>query len=181
MFGSKDFILNFEQNEHAGSFDIKRLLQQTKQISQIIAYIWLDEGNQYVCKELDARFRDVDKLTKLLFSRESDPEYDLLKMVFEHHSNAILPIFNDAELEIYDFKILLNQYEGKITDAPPDSGKFLTMWIPYPPRPQISSQRNQPDGPIAPIYKEDLEQWVQDHSDQPPYRASNPYIPTTCS
>ncbi|ESA34862.1 hypothetical protein N836_15715 [Leptolyngbya sp. Heron Island J] len=185
MFGTRNFLVSVHDpdKKHTDEIDIKRLLRQTKQISQIIAYTWLDEDKD-VCKNLDDCFKDPKRLKKLLYAYDaSSNEYKWLEKVFKDQEGPSLPIFSRDEIDsdIYEFKVLHSQFEGKITDADPGSKSILTMWIPYPPCPQISDKPNEPGEAIAPIYKGDLEEWIKDPSDEKPYYAKNPYIPTTCS
>ena len=199
MFGTRNFLINAQvldqkttQNldiKATNEIKIKDLLRQTKQISKIIAYTWLDKDKD-VCKNLDDCFKDPthQKLKKLLYAEdESSKEYQWLKKVFEDQKGGPhLPIFSPDEIkaEIYEFKVLHDQFEGRITDAAPRAEgpqPLLTMWIPYPPCPQVSDSPNVPGAPVAPIYKGDLEKWITDPLDNNCYYAQNPYIPTTCS
>ena len=183
MFVTKSFVHKAEKVLKEGKenqIGIKKLMRQTKQISQIIAYIWFDGGDREVCNHLDECFKDINKLVELFNAKEGSPEYTWLKTVFKGQEH-LLPIFCEEELKLYDFKLLIGQYEGVISDTEPGSDKFFSLGIPYPPSPRISDKPKPPEGPVAPIYREELEEWIQADSDKPPYHSDNPYIPTTCS
>ena len=174
---------------------LQDLLIKTKKISQVISYIWLHDDETSL--ELDKRFKDPKKLRKLLLAHEDDhvdptkpnEDYELLKKVFStyNHDDA-LPIFDKSDRAIYDFKLIFNQYEGYLGDAPniETSKKLITMAIPYPPRPQIYDDisHKQPDPPLSkndPLRASTLEKWLKDAPDKAPfYDRDNPYIPSTC-
>lgn len=193
MFGSRRFVVSTNKqlvkkkkgNQSEVPFDgyVKRLMEQSKKISQVIAYIWLNE-NDPTAAALDQYFKAPAKLDDLLFAQPGSKEYDLLKPVFRGKENA-LPIFDLSERPYYTLKVIFDQFEGSISDASLESEEVLTMWIPYPPRPQIVDDSHLPQGQLAtaaPLKTSELQDWINQPSDQPPYYyETNPYIPTTCS
>ena len=109
MFGTRNFLVNFHDpdKKHTDEIDIKRLLRQTKQISQIIAYTWLDEDKD-VWKNLEDCFKDPKRLKKLLYAYDaSSDEYKWLEKVFKDQEGPSLPIFSRDEIDsdIYEFKV----------------------------------------------------------------------------
>ena len=187
-----------EHIEHQRRY-LQRLYQQSKQISQIIAYIWrwgdAEEApeKKRVANELRSYFESPtsqsigDNLKKLFGADPTqgkpefpDPAY-LLKQVFYEdgldNSNYIFPIFDTYELGEqqdglgYSFEITFSNFEGEIIDADNNDPQILKMIIPYPPRPQL--------GEIT-LTQETLDNWIENR-DPNRYFSENPYIPLTCS
>ncbi|NEQ36400.1 MAG: hypothetical protein F6K40_08995 [Okeania sp. SIO3I5] len=180
---------------HSVSF-IRRLYQQAKQISQIIAYIWRWDDEERpenaeqknTANELKVYFTKPttgnevgDNLKKLFRASPQCPgkEWDLLKAVFGPNINEqyIFPIFDKFELgEIntklgYLFHININSFNGVIKDPTLNNPCLLMFEIPYPPRPLIGNTT---------VTKEDLEDWIANREEDT-YFSENPYIPATCS
>ncbi|CBN54734.1 MULTISPECIES: hypothetical protein [Kamptonema] len=165
---------NSPDSNVTGNF-VKRILVQSKKLSHLIVHIWL---NRPGASELDKYFKQSQNLSKLLLA--SDPnsvEYKLLRNIFQPQD---IPIFNEEEGFYYSFKVTVNQFEGSLDDplpgqaANPGEKGVFTMWIPYPPRPEISTD------PIASLHPSELEEWLKSPVNHPPYfYAANPYIPTS--
>ncbi len=159
-----------------GNF-VKRLLVQSKKLSHLVVHIWL---NRPGASELDKYFKQSQNLSKLLLASDKNSvEYKLLRNVFEEKD---IPIFNEEEGHYYSFRVNVDQFEGSLDDplpgqaANPGEQAVLTMWLPYPPRPEISTN------PGAPIHPSELEGWLNSPVNESPYfYAENPYIPTSCS
>ncbi|WP_449418798.1 hypothetical protein [Phormidium nigroviride] len=182
---SKQFLVNGEKllthknyvPSGPGNF-VQNLLVQSKKLSQIIAYIWLNKTH---AKILDDYFKETGdkKLVTLLtaHNKSAPPELlEALKDVFHDQPSNALPIFSEEEAQHYSFRVDVNKFQGAITDPYPGDDGILTLWIPYPPLPKISEKAN------APINPNELEGWLSQPSNQPPYiYVDNPYIPTTSS
>jgi hypothetical protein len=188
MVGSRQFIANAgivvdaiakskngSGSSETGNF-VKRILVQSKKLSHLIVHIWLNKAG---ASELDKYFKRSQNLSKLLLaSKDNNPkEYELLRNVFEDKD---LPIFNEEEGHYYSFRVTVDHFEGSLDDplpgqsANPGEQEVFTMWIPYPPRPEIS------EAPAAPINPSELKEWLKSPINQPPYfYAENPYIPTS--
>lgn len=188
MVGSRQFIANagivaeaIKSKKGSGSSEtgnfVKRLLVQSKKLSHLVVHIWLNKAG---ASELDKYFKQSQNLSKLLLATKDNPkEYELLRNVFEDKD---LPIFNEEEGHYYSFRVTVDQFEGSLDDplpgqaANPGEQGILTMWIPYPPRPEIS------ETPAAPLNPSELEGWLNSPVNESPYfYAENPYIPTTCT
>lgn len=133
MFGTRELVLHAQdisaslseeslQSSEAPHLNfLSRLYQQSKQISQIIAFVWRwaddmhddpeSKAKRQAAKKLKKYFEhptldnaDIDGQLKKLFKAKRDPDGDeedkLLHAVFGHHqnSNLIFPIFNSFEL-----------------------------------------------------------------------------------
>ncbi|WP_449418799.1 hypothetical protein [Phormidium nigroviride] len=173
-----------------------RLYQQSKQISQIIAYIWRwaddhspeNTERQAVASQLHKYFThptqrigNLGGQLKKLFGAKPDPNGDiegrLLYAVFAplDNPNFIFPIFSEFELgEIdprlgYLLDVNLNSFHGVIEDPTKNAPALLKFVIPYPPRPQL--------GELT-VTTTELEEWV-DNKEPRNFFADNVYIPTT--
>ena len=174
-----------------------RLYQQSKQISQIIAYIWrwADDNSpehrerQAVAIQLHKYFThptqrmgNVGGQLKKLFGANPDPngtlEARLLYAVFAplDNPNLIFPIFSEFELgEIdprlgYLLDVDLNSFHGALEDPTKNAPELFKFVIPYPPRPQL--------GELT-VTTNELEEWVENKEPRK-FFADNAYIPTTC-
>jgi hypothetical protein len=177
---------------------LRRLYQQSKQISQIVAFVWRwaddikdDSESQLksqAAKKLKKYFEhptldnaDIDGQLKKLFKVVPDPygndEAQLLHAVFGFHQNSslIFPIFNSFELAEentklgYAFIIDIEHYYGGIQDSTKNQPNLLTFKIGYPPRPQL--------GELTVTHQE-LESWANDTTGE--YLPDNVYIPSSC-
>jgi hypothetical protein len=175
-----------------------RLYQQSKQISQIIAYIWRwADDNSPVNAERQAAASQLHKYfthptqrignlggqLKKLFAAKPDPNGDLegklLYAVFAplDNPNLIFPIFSEFELgEIdprlgYLLEVNLNSFHGIIKDPTKNAPELFGFVIPYPPRPQL--------GDLT-VTTTELEEWVENKEPRK-FFADNAYIPTTSS
>ncbi|MGV0104710.1 hypothetical protein NSTCB13_03397 [Nostoc sp. DSM 114160] len=195
----KDTLLEAPQN----LFFLNRLYQQAKQLSQIIAYIWLNAGSSDIhmsdtAKQLEEYFIHPTeenspnvpggKLKYLLKanpkdnSSEENVEAKLLREVFKDYQsneNLIFPIFNDFELENdQNSKGLGYLFEVNVNAF---NGVLEDV------------DRNSPSLfkfviPFPPrpqigegtVTYSELEHWIADRKEGK-YFADNPYIPTTCS
>ncbi len=163
---------------------LRRLLGQSKMISQMIAYIWLYDNE--TSSKLNTYFRHPDKLSEVLLAQPGDDAYLLLEEVFKNHSD-FLPIFDKSEGKLYNFKIVFDQFQGCIEDPNLGESALITMVIPYPPRPQIFDDLNSSTSTHfldknAPLKASELQAWINQSPDAEPfYDQDNPYIPTTCS
>lgn len=205
MFGTRklflhaqDISLNSSKEESPHITFLSRLYQQSKQISQIIAFVWRwaddmhddpeSKAKSQAAKKLKKYFErptldnaDIDGQLKKLFKAKLDPDGDeedkLLHTVFGRHlnPNLIFPIFNSFELGEqnsklgYAFIIDFEHYYGEIQDPTKNQPNLLTFKIPYPPRPQL--------GELT-VTHEELDAWANDTSPDE-YLANNVYIPTS--
>lgn len=205
MFGTRNLILQSQSSINSVDQQqsppsphltfLRRLYQQSKQISQIVAFIWRwaddpkDIEKSQVAKKLKTYFEhptlvdgiEIDGQLKKLFKVIPDPkgndESQLLYTVFGNHNNSslIFPIFDSFELGEkdaklgYSFMIDIEHYYGEIKDPTRNCPNMLTFKLPYPPRPQL--------GELT-VTQQELEAWVNNrNSDQ--YLADNVYIPTS--
>ncbi|RCJ22425.1 hypothetical protein A6S26_22005 [Nostoc sp. ATCC 43529] len=204
MFGTKDLFVKSgkvhdtvsqqsgEKHEHITPHHfLYRLFKQSKQVSQIIAYIWrwadaIDNPKKDIANKLKEYFinptDDLDhpggKLEKLLKAdpKNSDPEAKLLYAVFFEDSSSdnkdlLFPMFSDDECDCYSFQINVNSFDGKLCDPTPNDPGIIAYNIPYPPRPCIGETT---------VTEYELEQWIKNRDKKKSF-ADNPYIPTTCS
>ncbi len=194
---SQEFLENMLQ-EASEIFYLRRIYQQAKQVSQIIAYIWrwIDadgnpkqeiatqlkeyfvrptEENQNVGENLEKLFAANPKQNNL---EENADEAKLLREVFPNYNedqNLIFPIFNELERgeEVsglgYLLNIDINSYQGNLSDTSINHPYLFIHTIPFPPRPQLSKATVTPD---------ELEDWIENNIPGK-YYADNPYIPTT--
>ncbi|WP_375504872.1 hypothetical protein [uncultured Nostoc sp.] len=201
----KELYQNLEDAflDAAPTFYIKRLYQQAKQISQIIAYIWrwadTDETPQKeVANKLKKYFTNPtedtqhldDRLKKLLGAnpRKIDnlsEEDKLLKAVF-FKDNELDPPFNNLLFPMFN-KFELGESE--------DQHLGYLFWV------NINSFQGSIDDPTknAPellkfsipyppcpkigevtVTSDELESWIANREENE-YFAKNPYIPTSCS
>ncbi|HLO89384.1 MAG TPA: hypothetical protein VK203_30850 [Nostocaceae cyanobacterium] len=165
---------------------VRRLLQQGKQLSQLIARSWLNDQlaqnlrtyfietkGIYQGKELnDGRLR-----TLLSSNGEGNSnEAKIVRSIFlEGKQNEggtkelLLPIFSPEEMEIYEFAVSWDTWYGEVVDIPnpypndPQNSRYFRLIIPYPPRPEVYDDSvPAPPGfyPVAPIKLSDLQNWV---------------------
>jgi hypothetical protein len=184
-----------DQDETLHLTYLLRLYQQSKQISQIIAYIWRwsddnSTGKEKSAKDLASYFEHpsedgvVGANLKKLFSvkpkQGGNKEEDLLYQVFGNGNKIeglIFPIFNEFERGKlnntlgYLFGIDINTFHGEILDPTPNHPQLFSFFIPYPPRPAVGN---------ATVTNQELEGWV-DNREKDKFFADNIYIPTTCS
>ena len=197
---NKEILRNKLQQETAPYMFLKRIYQQGKQVSQIIAYIWrwADDENpknkqeQEVANELTKYFESPTennqdpggRLKKLLGAHpdDSSKEGNLLHRVFFEkpsidNEGYIFPIFSKFELGEdgsglgYSINVDITSYQGSLSDTSINHPYIFVHTIPYPARPQLSK---------ATVTLDELEDWVEDRT-QGKYYADNPYIPTTTS
>ncbi|MEH2127673.1 hypothetical protein [Nostoc sp.] len=191
MIGTREWISkvqeiiggnNFANNKNREEFE--NLLIQGKQISQIISYIWLEEDKE-AAQELDGYFRkhnnDNQKLKKLFFASESETdEYQLLLKVFKEKTH--LPIFHKDDQELVNFRVVIDKFEGNISNPEPSNNGILTVTIPYPPRPQIFDDTEIPIKGYTTIKQSELKEWLNQAPDKEPYMYENNfYIPASSS
>jgi flavodoxin len=180
--------------------NIRRICQQGRQVSQIIAYIWRwvdderpeNKHKQEVANELQKYFKKPTennqepggRLKKLLGAHPEDSSHEgnlLYDVFFENYSidneGYIFPIFNKLELGEdgsglgYFLNIDINSYHGSLSDTSINHPYKFIHTIPYPARPQLSKATVTPD---------ELEDWIKNRIPNK-YYADNPYIPTTSS
>ena len=176
------------QQKSSPHHSLRRIYQQGKQISQIVAFIWrwADDTShesiqkKQVAQELKTYFTNpspsvyspMATLKKLLTADARNPqiskEAKLLSEVFSSIDDCmIFPMFDEFELgeecpELgYLFEIDINSFQGALKDASLDQPQLLKWTIAYPPRPELSEVTVTPD---------ELDKWVNN-------RASNQYIP----
>jgi hypothetical protein len=146
-------------------------LKQAKLLSQLIASSWLEGEKAANIRKIFTQFstgHDDSELKALLTGQK--PE------VWDK------PIFDDHEIEMYQFEVSWDTFEGKIIDhhqavlnqKPP----YFTMLLPYPPRPALNEFT---------VTLDKIQDWVNSPIEEdergliknpyPPY----PYIPTTSS
>ena len=186
-------------NEQPKTF-LKRLYQQSKQLSQIIAYIWrwvdadetprreiANQLKEYFVHPTESNHDVGGNLKKLLAAnpKEDKPERNrkeaqLLREVFPDYNsnkNLIFPMFDEFELGDehpglgYLFTIDINSFHGKLDDPTKNAPEVLKFVIPYPPRPVLGE---------ATVTASELESWIENKQEYK-YFADNPYIPATCS
>ncbi len=170
-----------------------RLYKQSKQISQIIAYIWRwsddnSQGQQKSANDLASYFThsslegvpgaNLKKLFSVKPKENGNQEEKLLYAVFGNKiKDLIFPIFNDFERgEInkklgYLFGVDINSFHGEILDPTSNQPQLFSFFIPYPPRPALGK---------ATVTNQELEEWVENRKKEE-FFAENIYIPTTCS
>ncbi|BAZ50700.1 hypothetical protein NIES4103_33170 [Nostoc sp. NIES-4103] len=184
MVGNRNFVLTcseIKEEEIKKIIPVKELLEMSKKLSQVIAYIWLNQGSE-IAEELSKYFTDPhNKVYYLLFAHEhGEQEYKeahkLLLRAFGDRE-GFLPIFDPSYRKYWDTKVIYNAFEGLISDIQRDTGKLICH-IPYPPRPIISNSESDRTAPLA---MRELEEWIDSPSDEKPYCSPNPYIPTTCT
>lgn len=213
MFGSRNLVIksqkqitvNNEINSRSSTTFIgekesphiiflRRLYQQSKQISQIVAFIWRwaddskDIEKNQAAKKLKKYFEhptldgaevggQLKKLFKVIPDCNGNDEARLLSTVFSVQQNPslIFPIFNSFELGEedaqlgYAFVIDINRYHGELQDPSKNDPNLLTFKIPYPPRPQL--------GELTVTYEE-LETWTNNTISNE-YFSENIYIPSS--
>lgn len=193
MIGTRQWISKVEATLSGGIASansnipyILKILSQGKKISQIIAYIWLDQDHE-VAQKLDGYFKrgDNQELKDLLFAHNPETnEYKLLRNVFQEKH---LPIFHIDDEPFLQFKIVTNKFEGELSDPEPSDDSILTLTIPYPPRPKISDDFNESGSPkpideYTTIKKSELKEWLNQNPEEKPFfYENNPYIPTSSS
>lgn len=208
MFGTRNLFyksdkINTGENScspHIGF--LRRLYQQSKQISQIIAYIWRWAGEDEehypvqtaVANKLKTYFEQPDSPEGLnaqhlreLFKANptlGDPQFPdpayLLKQVFPEgieHEGYIFPIFNDFERGEIEKSL---GYSFEITFSS-FVGQILDADNNNPELfKMIIPYPPCPGTGEATFTKQTLEDWITNRNkDQ--YFSTNPYIPTTCS
>ncbi len=196
MIGTRQWICETEQIlENSNNEEIKSssnsvmnlhgILQQGKKISQIIAYIWLNQDEN--AQKLDEYFKGGNKervLSKLLFA--DNPETDEYKLLLEIFEEKYLPIFSKADQEFIKFRVATNTFEGSFNDpGPSDNGLFIVT-IPYPPCPNIYDDIGTDDKTkvekFTIIKRSELKEWLAESPNKPPYSyEKNPFIPATSS
>ncbi|MBD2629265.1 hypothetical protein [Trichormus variabilis] len=191
MFGSRNFVSKcseINENDIVEIIPVKELLQMSKKLSQVIAYIWLNQNSE-IAKELSKYFTDThidddnhDKIYYLLFAHESGEReyqkaYELLSEAFGDRE-GFLPIFNPSYREYWGTKVIYNAFEGCILDVDRNDKQTLVCHIPYPPRPIISDSECDKTTPLT---RGELAAWIKQPFNIPPYCSPNPYIPTTCT
>lgn len=203
----EDFLKNaFQQDSQI--FYLRRLYQQAKQLSQIIAYIWRnieEDGNRGSnAKKLKEYFispteetTDNDgnliiepggNLKKLLAANpkesgsEENVEANLLRQVFpdyESNYDLIFPMFSDFELgENPDFSNLGYLFEINVNDF---FGVLEDVNVNNPSLFKfVIPYPPRPQLSETTVTTDDLEDWIANR-EKNEYFADNPYIPTTCS
>jgi hypothetical protein len=183
--GSRDWVIDAQdslQGENISSDQrstMMPILIQGKKLSQLICFIWTNEDPE-TAQELDKIFKSGqdELLKKLLFahSGEPTPEYKLMLKVFKAED---LPIFVSEDKELFKIKVVVDKYQGGLSD--PTTSEPSTLTIPYPPCPQIVNDIDVPSSGSAPIKKSELKDWMNQSPNDKPFAPTNPYIPTTCS
>lgn len=172
-----------------------RLYQQSKQISQIVSYIWRWVDGPSAEKAAHARALSTyfthpterggeqgSRLKKLFGAApkaDGNVEERLLHAVFAPVDDAsqVFPIFSEFELGNVDptlgylLEIDLNSFQGMMKDPTKNMPDRLPYVIPYPPRPQLG------EGALT---TGDLDTWISDRTPNK-FFADNVYIPTSCS
>ncbi|NER02254.1 MAG: hypothetical protein F6K17_06240 [Okeania sp. SIO3C4] len=173
---------------------LRRALAQTKMISQIIAYIWLNADSDDLARQAREWFQNPTKnfdgiyencnewdrlpsIAKLMgASYEEETQYsELLCNVFpdvQGNDFYKFPIFNryDIESGIVLFETDVNIFNGSILDPDINAPNLLRVVIAFPPCPKFDE---------ATLTKRELRQWLKNR-DPDQYMANNAYIPT-CS
>lgn len=108
---------------------VNQLLKQSRLLSQLIASSWLDGDRAKQIREIfnKATGHDDSELRQLLTGKKPN--------LWEQC------IFDDDEIDLYEFKISWNSFKGKLNEnaqavmsqTPP----YFTMTLPYPPRPAL--------------------------------------------
>ncbi|MFN6537390.1 MAG: hypothetical protein RM021_013600 [Nostoc sp. EkiNYC01] len=208
MFGTKDLPLKSEKinyisqqlkenpEEITPDQFLNRLLKQSKQLSQIIAYIWRwadaddvpqkkDYANKlkkYFANPTEDLNCPAGRLKKLLQANPNHSEEELteedklLRAVFfedtsSDNTGLVFPMFYGCELSVYSFQVNINSFEGMLRDATQNAPGILNFYIPYPPCPHFGN---------ATVTEYELEEWIQNRDKKKTF-ADNPYIPTTSS
>lgn len=196
--GQREALNNSDSELMRPDSFLRRALAQTKMISQIIAYIWLNaddadsddlarkgrdwfqsprenfDGIYENCNEWD-RLPSLAKLMGASYE-ENTPYGSLLRNVFpdiqQDNEFYKFPIFNrfDIESGIVLFETDVNIFNGSILDPDVNAGNLLRVVIAFPPCPKF-------DG--ATLTKRELRQWLRNR-DPNQFLADNAYIPT-CS
>ncbi len=198
--GMNDVLSKHEQHPHA-SF-LRRLYQQAKQVSQIIAYIWrwTDEDcenhseQRDVANKLKVYFSSPSKNTqevglrlKKLFkanpkdANDQTTEANLLRAVFFQegvdNEGYIFPIFNDLERGELE-KELGYLFEISVNEF---TGSIDDADINSPELlKMIIPYPPRPAFGQATLETQDLDMWIQNR-DKDKYFADSHYIPTSCS
>ncbi|PHM06218.1 hypothetical protein [Nostoc sp. 'Peltigera malacea cyanobiont' DB3992] len=191
-------FLEKKLQEDSQIFYLRRIYQQAKQVSQIIAYIWrwIDDATnpkQEIAKQLKKYFAHPTKentnvggnLENLFAANprednleQNADEANLLREVFPNYNedqNLIFPIFNKFERgeEVsglgYLLTVDINSYQGNLSDTSINHPYLFIHTIPFPPRPQLSDATVTPD---------ELKDWIENKIPGK-YYADNLYIPTT--
>ena len=169
-FVSKNFLVSYqkqhselrkngilEKSELLGEGSvIQRMLYQTKTISQIIAYIWLNADSNRLARQARDWFQNPTKnfdndgglpsLAKLMgASYEDQTQYgELLRAVFPDaadHNFYKFPIFNKHDIDngIVIFNTDVNIFNGSIQDPDVNAPNMLTVVIAFPPCPKFDA------------------------------------------
>lgn len=166
-----------------------RYKQQSKRISQLIAFVWLKLEHSKTAKELDKYFKnskvgDKDyKLKDLLYADpnsedlEEQERFKLMQEVFKNTSSPLeKPLFDKAdERDEYEFTIDIEQFRTELIDPRIGEEKYVAVMA-YPPRPPIADNGQ--------LTAKELEDWINDDStdvSSGKVAAPNPFIPLCCS
>lgn len=196
MLLSRSFInqVTSTTTSPVGVFSLPRLFQQTKQKSQILAYIWywgsdtLEENDPNYDKYQNAVTlaeyyqypeenplngeRTLKKLLSTIPKSDGTEVEKLLYAVFpfdsdsEYPDHYFFPILDEGEQEFYKFSIDTNIFQGFIEDPKPHQGAEIHFVVPYPPCPKFSE---------ITVTKAELDEWVSEYSSKP--IPDNIYIP----
>lgn len=184
--GTREWVIDAQDSLQGENFSpeqpstMMQILIQGKKLSQLICFIWANEDPE-TAQELDKIFKSgQDELLKKLLcahSGEPTPEYNLMLKVFKAED---LPVLLSNDKELFKIKIVVDKYQGGISDPTTSEPSILT--IPYPPRPQIVTDSDVvTSSGSAPIKKSELKDWMNQSPNDKPFAPTNPYIPTTCS
>jgi hypothetical protein len=149
----------------------KRWLKHGKLLSQLIASSWLEGEKAAKIRKIFTQFSPGhnDSELKALLTGEKRELWDT-------------PIFTPDEIEMYQFEVSWDKFEGKTLEhhqaVPDQKPPYFTIVLPYPPRPALSEFT---------VTLDKIEDWVNapieddEHglikNPSPPY----PYIPlSTC-
>ena len=182
---------------------LKRLYQQAKQLSQIIAYIWYwdnQEEKEKVKEEKDTAKKlqkyflkpnggdkkgNAKNLKKLLGANPRDKNGDtkeakLLKKVFGHlidNKKYIFPMFNKEELaeELNYIGYLFEINVNSFNGMIADADRNNPNFLKF-----VIPYPPCPPLGEATLSFSTLKDWME-NSDEDKYFPDNPYIPTTCS
>ncbi|MEQ8754053.1 MAG: hypothetical protein RID09_11120 [Coleofasciculus sp. G1-WW12-02] len=116
------------------------LSKQCKLLSQLIATSWLNGEKATQIREIfrKAKREDDSDLKDLLTGKKSE--------LWDQ------PIFDETEIDRYEFEITLDSFEGSLIETGKVSPAFK-MTLPYPPRPAL--------GELTVTYAE-IEEWVKE-------------------
>ncbi len=183
---TKKFLDNIAEATHPVISNPQRYLEQSKRISQIVAWIWLhlkeSDVHYNTAKTLDRYFKntkigDTDyKLKDLLFAQKGSELFKLMQEIFKDNPSPLEePIFSEEEREVYNIGVVVDRYRTELIDPYIGEQKYTAIMA-YPPRPLISDYGQLSEG--------ELWNWVHDNSSdtRPDKRtAPNPFIPLCCS